>query len=62
MKEQYVLINLNLAATDNATKTALNTLNAVSGFDPSGVTGVVSAYAKPICSSDDPFPAVHPRY
>ncbi len=62
VKEQYALVNLNIVAPDDGTKTALATLSAASGFDPTGISGVVSAYAKPICVGDEPFPAVHPKY
>jgi hypothetical protein len=62
VKEQYAMVHLNMMAADDAINTALNALNAASGFDPTGVSGVVSAFAKPICSTDSPFPAVNPLY
>jgi hypothetical protein len=62
VKEQYALVHLNMVAGDDATKTMLNTLNAASGFDPTGVSGVVSAFAKPICAGGDPFPNVRAAY
>jgi hypothetical protein len=62
VKEQYAMVNLTIMAPDDGTKTALNTLSAASGFDPTGISGVVSAYAKPICAGDEPFPTVHPKY
>ena len=62
VKEQYAMVHLNMMMDDNSIQTALNVLNAASGFDPTGVSGVVSAYAKPICMTDDPFPNVSARY
>lgn len=62
VKEQYALVHMNMMLGDDVAKTALNTLNAASGFDPSGVSGVVSAFAKPICATDEAFPQVSPRY
>jgi hypothetical protein len=62
VKEQYSLVHLGIVANDNATKQMLAELNAVSGFDPTGVTGVVSAFAKPICATNEAFPKVAPRY
>jgi len=62
VKEQYALVHLNMVAGDDAMKTMLSTLNAASGFDPTGVSGVVSAFAKPMCASGDPFPNVRANY
>src|SRR5262249_25720543 len=68
VKEQYALVHLSLLAEDDATRTGLATLSAASGLanatglDPLGISGVVSAFAKPICSTDDPLPQVSPRY
>jgi len=61
IKRQYALNHLHLMLTRDLVETDLNELKAVSGFDPSGVTGVIAAFAKPICSSADPFPNVKIR-
>ncbi|MFH2204073.1 MAG: hypothetical protein ABIJ96_13215 [Elusimicrobiota bacterium] len=58
IKEQYALQNLNLMLEKDGIQTAKNTLAAASNFDPTGISGVVSAYANPICSHTEPFPSV----
>jgi hypothetical protein len=62
IKRQYALNHLHLMLTRDVVETDLRELSAISGFDPSGVTGVISAFAKPICSSADPFPSVRAFY
>ncbi len=57
IKRQYALNHLHLMLTKDVEATVLNGLSAVSGFDPIGVTGVISAFAKPMCRASDPFPA-----
>ena len=58
IERQYALNHLHLMLTKDLNETALNGLRAVAGFDPTGVTSVIAAFAKPICTSADPFPNV----
>lgn len=58
IKRQYALNHLHLMLTRDIIETDLRMLSAVSNFDPTGVTGVIAAFAKPICSSADPFPNI----
>ncbi len=57
VKQQYAKNHLTLMLKSDGIETAQSVLSTVSAFDPSGVTGVVSAFAKPICSTDQSFPA-----
>jgi hypothetical protein len=56
VKQQYAKNHLTLMLKSNGIETAQNVLSTVSAFDPSGVTGVISAFAKPVCSTDQSFP------
>ncbi len=56
VKQQYAKNHLTLMLKSDGIETAENVLSTVSAFDPSGVTGVISAFAKPICSTDTSFP------
>lgn len=58
IKRQYVMQNLNLMMKNDLGETATNTLAAVSSFDPTGVTGVVSAFLNPQCATQDAYPTV----
>lgn len=58
VKKQYAMVHLSLVAKANGLQTAQTTLSAVALVDPIGVSGVVEAFLKPICTSNDPFPAV----
>ena len=58
IKQQYAKNQLTLMLKSDGIDTAENVLSTVSAFDPSGVTGVISAFAQPICSTDKSFPTV----
>jgi len=62
VKQQYVLQNLHLMLKNDMGDTATNALAAASSFDPTGVSGVVSAYLNPKCSTEDAFPNVRVLY
>ena len=62
VKRQYAMNHLALLAKSNGIQTAQTALSAVALFDPTGVAGVVDAFAKPICETDTPFPAVNRLY
>lgn len=57
IKRQYALDHLHLMLTKDLEETALNGISAVSGFDPTGITGVIAAFSKPVCRANEPFPA-----
>ena len=50
--------NLNLMLGFDAQQYANNTLSVVGLVDPTGITGVVTAYNYPKCSNDDAFPSI----
>lgn len=58
LKRQYALQALSLMLEKDLGDTGKNTLSMVSNFDPTGVTGVVSAYLHPICRYTQSFPKV----
>jgi hypothetical protein len=58
VKRQYALQNLNLMMKNDLGETAANALAVASNFDPTGVTGVVSAFMNPVCSTAESFPTV----
>ncbi len=58
IKQQYALSHLTLIMKADGIETAQNTLHVISTFDPTGVAGVIDAFAKPKCSTDVPFPEV----
>lgn len=58
VEQQYAKIHLALMLKANGIDSAENVLGVVSTFDPSGVAGVIDAFAKPICSVNRPFPNV----
>lgn len=62
VKRQYAMVHLTLLAQQNGIMTAQTALSAVAMFDPTGVAGVVDAFAKPICKADAPFPNVRVLY
>jgi hypothetical protein len=62
VKRQYALVHLSMVAKANGIQTAQTALSAVALVDPIGVAGVVEAFLKPICSSNDPFPSVRKLY
>ena len=43
-------------------ETAQTVMGIVSAFDPTGITGVVSAFMHPLCDAQTPFPTVTVRY
>src|SRR6185295_20382741 len=43
-------------------ETAQTVMGIVSAFDPTGITGVVSAFMHPVCEDRTPFPTVTVRY
>jgi len=60
--KQYAMHHLALMLQNDGIQTAQNTLNGISGYDPSGVTGVIAAFSYPKCALDEPFPGVSPIY
>ena len=56
------LLDVFFVAGANDFQIAQNVLSAVSIFDISGVTGVVSAYTQPICQEITPFPNLSQTY
>lgn len=62
VRRQYAMYHLSLMMESDGMKTAQNVLGAVSGFDPTGVTGVAAAYTNPICYLDEAFPRVSAAY
>ncbi len=58
IKREYALNHLHVMLMKDLDETALNGLSAVSGYDPTGITGVLAAFANPICVFADPFPNV----
>ncbi len=59
---QYAMHHLALMLKSDGIQTAQDMLNGISGYDPSGVTGVIAAFSYPKCALDEPFPAVNPYY
>lgn len=59
---QYAMHHLALMLQSDGIQTAQNTLNGISGYDPSGVTAVIAAFSYPKCALDEPFPSVSPLY
>ena len=43
-------------------ETAQTVMGLISAFDPTGITGVVSAFMHPLCDAQTPFPTVTVRY
>jgi|GEM_PF-1782787 len=62
VEQRYALYHLALMLRNDLGETGQNMLEAASGFDPSGITGVISAFNHPVCSREMPFPRVHPYY
>jgi hypothetical protein len=62
IKKEWGLVQLEEMATVNNWKIAKNVLSAVSIVDITGVTGVVSAYTKPVCGETLPFPTLSQSY
>ncbi|MDA8130370.1 MAG: hypothetical protein M0011_02580 [Elusimicrobia bacterium] len=58
LKKQYALVNLDMMLEKDVGETAKSTLAVASGFDPTGVSGVVSAYWQPVCTPPEAFPKV----
>lgn len=58
LKEQYALQHLALMVEKDAGETGRDFLAGISAFDPSGATGVASAYWQPKCSPLGSFPEV----
>lgn len=50
----YALKQFQIAAQD----LAIDTLRSLSPLDPTGVAGVIEAFAKPICKKNAPFPQI----
>ncbi len=62
IKKEWGLVQIQEMATVNNWKIAQNVLSAASIVDITGVTGVVSAYTKPICGVTMPFPTLSQSY
>ena len=62
VRKQYALAHLQMMMESDGMATAKNMLSGLSGFDPSGVSGVVAAYLQPKCMVDKDFPSVAPLY
>jgi len=58
IKQQYAMNHLTLMLKSDGIETGQNVLTMVAAFDPSGVTGVIDAFANPKCATDQSFPAV----
>jgi len=58
IKQQYAMNHLTLMLKSDGIETAQNALHTVSAFDPTGVTGVIDAFANPKCAANENFPAV----
>ncbi len=58
IKQQYALNHLTLTAQSDLDETSKNVLGAAAAFDPTGVTGVVDAFLKPVCVNTKSFPTV----
>lgn len=58
VEQQYAMNHLTLLLKSDGIETGQNILSTVSTFDPTGVLGVINAFAKPICKTDQVFPAV----
>lgn len=62
VEAQYALVNLSELAGQNGQDTANTALGVAGLVDPTGVSGVVSAYDNPKCYVNDPFPSVKTLY
>ena len=62
VKREWGVRHLFLMMNADGFVTATNQVNLASAIDVTGVSSVVAAYMKPICSNNTPFPAVHPLY
>ena len=62
VKRQYALVHFSLLAQSNGIQTAQVMLSTAALLDPTGVVGVVDAFAKPVCETALPFPAVSRLY
>ena len=62
VKREWGVRHVFLTLNANGFATATNQVNLASAIDITGVSSVVAAYMKPICSNNTPFPAVHPLY
>jgi hypothetical protein len=58
VKKQYALQNLHLMMKNDLGDTATTALSVASSFDPTGVSGVVSAFLNPVCATPEAFPNV----
>lgn len=56
IKRQYAMNSLHLLYQQELGDSAINALNGASGFDPTGITSVISAFANPRCFLPEPFP------
>jgi hypothetical protein len=62
IKKEWGLVQIKEMADANRWQIAQNVLSAASIVDITGVTGVVSAYTKPICGVMMPFPTLSQSY
>lgn len=62
IKMEWARVNLSLMLEAKGMETAQLVLSVISAIDPTGLTGVASAFTHPVCFLDTPFPAVTVRY
>jgi hypothetical protein len=62
IKKRWALYNMQLVGQASGFATGQVILSVISTFDPTGITGIVSAFTHPVCGDDTPFPAVTPLY
>lgn len=58
MKEQWALVEMEFMAEAEQWETVGTALLVASAFDPTGVTDLVGAYAKPTCLVNEKFPQI----
>ena len=62
VKREWGVRHIFLMLNADGFTTATNQVNLASAIDVTGVSSVVAAYMKPICSNNTSFPTVHPLY
>lgn len=62
IKKEWGRHHVGLMMEANGINTAKNVLSVAGIADPTGITGVVSAFTHPLCKDDTPFPTVNPKY
>ncbi len=62
VKKEWGRHHVGLMMEANSINTAKNFLSIAGIADPTGLTGVVSAFTNPLCQFNSPFPTVNPKY